>query len=109
MNRLCGFPFDKSCVGDIDTHYQNEDKQESHIKSLAGKAAFCHACQSLNVLPDRVCGIRDKVQLVSLLHHIACGIGDIKAHCPDKVGDGVQAILNTFPDTVQPVPGQPIP
>ena len=77
MNRLCGFPLDKSCVGNIDTHYQNEDKQESHIEPLTGKAAGSDTCKRLNVLSDRVCGIRDKVQLIGFLYHISCCIGNI--------------------------------
>ena len=77
MNRLCGFPFDKPCVGNIDTHYQNKDKQESYIKSLTGKAAGSDTSKRLNVFSDRTCGIRDKVQLVGFLYNISRRIGNV--------------------------------
>jgi len=77
MNCFCGFPLDKSCVCHIDTHYQNKDKQESHIEPLAGKTAGSDTSQRLNVLSDRACGIRDKVQLVGFLYHISRRIGNV--------------------------------
>ena len=77
MNRFCRFTLNKSCVGDIDTHYQNEDKQESHIESLTGKTALRDTSKRLDVLSDRACGIRDKVQLVGFLYHISRRIGNV--------------------------------
>ena len=109
MNRLCRFPFQQSHIGYIDTHDQNEDKQEAYIKSLCGKAVLRHPGKGLDILSDCVCRIRDKVQLVGFLHHIAGGIGDIHAHCPDKVGNRIESVLDTLSNAVQPVPRQPIP
>ena len=109
MDSLCGFPLDKTCVRHVDTHQQHKDKQETHVEPLCRKAACIYPGKGLDVCSDCVCGIGDKVQLVGFLHHVPCGVGDIHTHCPYKVSDGVQAVLDTLADTVQPVPRQPIP
>ena len=109
MDSLCGFPFDKPRIGNIDTYNKHKYKQETHIKSLCGKAASTHTSQGLDILADCVCGVRYKIQLVCLLYHIPCGIGDIHTHCPDKICDGIESVLDRLADTVKPVPRQPVP
>ena len=40
---LAGFSLDKSCVGYIDTHNKDNEKQEAHIEARTSEAVFRHA------------------------------------------------------------------
>ena len=109
MDCLCSFTLDKPRIGDIDSHDKNQNQQESNIKSLRGQPVWGNACKGLHILSDRIRRCRYEVQRIGFLYQIARGIGKIQADCPDKIRDGVQPVHDLFPDTVQPVPRQPIP
>ena len=40
---LAGFSLDKPCVGNIDTHDKDNEKQEAYIKARASESVFRHA------------------------------------------------------------------
>ena len=109
MKCLAGFPFEKPCIGGVNTYNQNNNEQESHIESTAGKSVFGHSGKCLDTFPDTVCHVIDEVQLIRLLHHISCGIAKIQADCPDKICDTVKPVLHRFSNAVQPVPRKPRP
>ena len=71
---LACFPFEKPCIGGINTYNQNDNEQESHIESTAGKSVFGHSGKCLDTFPDTVCHVIDEVQFVGFLHHIARSI-----------------------------------
>ena len=81
-------------VGSVNTYNQNDNEQESHIESTAGKSVFGHSGKCLNTFPNTICHVIDEVQLIRLLHHIPCGIAKIQADCPDKICDTVKPVLH---------------
>ena len=74
MKCFTGFPFDKSRIGNIKSHYQNNEKQETNIEARRRKAVLCYSCKGLYALSDTVCHIVDEVQLIGFLHNIPRGI-----------------------------------
>ena len=51
----------------VNTYNQNDNEQESHIESTAGKSVFGHSGKCLDTFPDTVCHVIDEVQLIRLL------------------------------------------
>ena len=62
------------CIGNIKSHHQDNEKQETNIEARAGKTVLCYACKGLYALSDTVCHIVDEVQFIGFLHHITRGI-----------------------------------
>lgn len=57
MNGFCGSLFNRSCVCHIDSHYQNEDKQNRQIPSLENRL---RPPANVWMFFDRACGVWDK-------------------------------------------------
>ncbi len=69
------FPFEKPCIGGVNTYNQNDNEQESHIESTAGKSVFGYSGKCLDTFPDTVCHVIDEVQLIRLLDDVTRGVG----------------------------------
>ena len=109
MKRLCGFSFDETNIGAVHTNQQCDNRHHARKQARAVQSADRHARNQLNVFTDFACSAADEVEVIRLLNQVADSVADVQIQRPQEVRKQVNCVLRRFPDTIQPVPRQPIP
>ena len=109
MKRFRRFSFDQSNIGAVHANQQRNNRHHAWKQASAVKSAGRHTRNQLNVFTNLTCSTADEVEVIRLLNQVADSVADIQIQRPQEIREQVNRVLRRFPDTVQPVPRQPIP